>query len=226
MGQRLRLCVGIGKALLTMHSNSKCLRRCGPWCMPQCDPWLLDVIRGDLNPQNVLIVREGDGFGPYTAKVIDFGYSAKYTSDTRCIRVPIFRPWNAPEHTRIIREWVPSETKKLDIFSLGMLCLWILFNQSITETTLLPRSQGLRHGCQGKEETAQVSYASSMTALQDLMNEGKLLPFAQHLSETENTLDANKRLALGEFFGSAFANDPSQRSMAPGNLFDEQTLHL
>ena len=59
------------------------------------------------------------------AKVTDFGYSTLFTKDSDLITMPNSPPWTAPE--RYHRGIWPKEARKMDAYSFGMLCLWLLF---------------------------------------------------------------------------------------------------
>ena len=60
-----------------------------------------------------------------TVKVADFGYSTLTVGDSGKVILPKSRPWNAPEHHP--GEFNTQEAKKTDVYSFGMLCLWLLF---------------------------------------------------------------------------------------------------
>ena len=59
------------------------------------------------------------------AKVIDFGYSTLFATDSDPITMPYSKLWTAPE--RHHREILPIQARKMDAYSFGMLCLWLLF---------------------------------------------------------------------------------------------------
>ena len=86
------------------------------------------VIHGDIKPENVLVFSENDG--AYVAKVTDFGYSTLFTTDSDLIKMPKSWPWTAPE--RHHREILPIQARKMDAYSFGMLCLWLLFYNKAT----------------------------------------------------------------------------------------------
>ena len=83
----------------------------------------LDIIHGDIKPQNTLIF--DNVFGGYTAKVADFGYSTQYTLPQDLIFMPRSWPWAAPEWHH--RGFTPAQATKMDTYSFGMLVLWMLF---------------------------------------------------------------------------------------------------
>ena len=111
---------------------------------------LKGVIHGDIKPENVLIfprVLRYDKWGPegiiratlpfnrvisipkeegcYVAKVTDFGYSSLFENENGYVRMPRSKPWTAPEWHE--REFLPLQARRMDAYSFGMLCLWLLF---------------------------------------------------------------------------------------------------
>ena len=212
---RLKLCIDIGEVIIEMHSNSKlsCLSNI---CSNQSD-MSIDIIHGDIKPENVLIFKDSDG--TYTARVTDFGYSTRYAGDTDLITIPISSPWNAPEHTRLQKMWTPSEAKKLETFSFGMLCLWTLFEKELHGLMTKTWShEGSRRSCFLPKQSATILGNSKV--------EQKLSLLAQRLLETEETLSDNKRGALKAFFTSVLHEDSDRRSMSAGNLFRRYVLIL
>ncbi|KAF8539361.1 kinase-like domain-containing protein, partial [Trichophaea hybrida] len=102
MYERLNLCADIGSAIWTLHAYN--------------------IIHGDIKPQNVLIFK--DATGKTTVKVADFGYSTLTAGARGKVYLPKSRPWNAPEHH--VREFTAPDAKLTDVYSFGMLCLWVV----------------------------------------------------------------------------------------------------
>lgn len=95
------------------------------------------IIHGDIKPANVLMFR--DSSGKIVPKMADFGYStiARENNDIETIKMPRSRPWDAPEHTFGPCNFLAAS--RMDIFSLGMICLWILCHDKANgERVLLP----------------------------------------------------------------------------------------
>src|SRR5271156_4567636 len=81
----------------------------------------VDVIHGDIKPENVLIFEKD---GCCTAKVTDFGYSTSVASGAS-IFLPRSAPWQTPEYHH--RQFLFSQALKAEVYSFGLLCLWLLF---------------------------------------------------------------------------------------------------
>jgi serine/threonine protein kinase len=96
-------------------------------------PWL-DIIHGDVKPQNVLVFEDSPGI--YIAKVADFGFSTHFYGEQNLISMPKSVPWSAPEHRH--RYFCPQDAKAMDVYSFGMLCLWLLFGAESSETMTYP----------------------------------------------------------------------------------------
>ncbi|KAI1255339.1 hypothetical protein MGN70_003404 [Eutypa lata] len=163
----LRHIIEIGSAIATMHS--------------------IHVVHGDIKPENALIFPRRDE--PSIAKLIDFGYSLRFSARRPRLKLPISRPWNAPEHTRSAREWTFEQAVKTDIFSYGMLCLWVLFGRYF-ENLIQDKRDG-RYGISTvKENIRQLS--------DQLLND-------------EPYLTVEQRKSLRKFFASSLHEDPEQR---------------
>ena len=56
---------------------------------------------------------------------MDFGYSTLFATEDDLIQIPYSGIWTAPE--RHHRGILPIQAKKMDGYSFGVLCLWLLF---------------------------------------------------------------------------------------------------
>src|ERR1700722_13721602 len=64
-----------------------------------------------------------DPSGGVTVKMIDFAYSQRWTDENVLRRIPATKPWNAPEwHSRGFKM---RAAQALDIYSYGLVCLWM-----------------------------------------------------------------------------------------------------
>jgi serine/threonine protein kinase len=150
----------------------------------------LDIVHGDIKPQNVLMFKDQNGM--YIARVTDFGYSTVYAVKDDLIQLPLTWPWNAPEHDRHDRRCTPLEAQLADNFSLGMLFVWILFEPYLSGATKLPP----------EVETWAVGDFSKSRAedtLANLKDAGTLFEFAQRMLSIEPILDDYAKARLEDF---------------------------
>ena len=64
-------------------------------------------------------------------KVTDFGYSTLTVGGSGMVLLPKSSPWNAPEHH--FGEFEAYAAKKTDVYSFGVLCLWVMFGPTLLE---------------------------------------------------------------------------------------------
>ena len=82
------------------------------------------IIHGDIKPSNVLVFESP--VGVFSARVTDFGYSSKKQIDDY-IYLPRSIPWNHPRlHSRA---YTFHDAACTDVYSLGLLCFWMFFNE-------------------------------------------------------------------------------------------------
>ena len=169
-----------------------------------------DMTHGDIKPQNVLVF--SDNSGAVFAKLADFGYSGwdVHESQKVLIRPPRSRPWDAPEYHH--RGFSVSQAKLLDIFSFGMLCMWILFEDEIRTVSSVQTAevQKLR-----ANPTVMGNYAGIFqdhNATDQLKRGDGLLRLARQLTESA-TVSVNQKESLLRFFNSTLAHEPHRRSL-------------
>ncbi|KAL8658443.1 MAG: hypothetical protein Q9202_007560 [Teloschistes flavicans] len=146
--ERLQICIEIAKAISVMHSEN--------------------VVHGDIKPQNVLVFQTSTEI--YTVKVADFGYSTIYATDDDLIQIPRSLHWTAPEWHH--RGFSLEQAKKMDIYSLGLLVLWLLcYNNPDSEVPqdhfIMPEST----------ESAVIVIATNLQAVQLRDTAGLVEPF-------------------------------------------------
>ena len=90
----------------------------------------IGVVHGDIKPQNVLVFKDAIT-RKTTVKVADFGYSTLTAGESGMVFLPKSRPWNAPEHH--FGGFEAHEAKKTDVYSFGILCLWVIFGPTLLE---------------------------------------------------------------------------------------------
>jgi serine/threonine protein kinase len=162
------------------------------------------VIHGDIKPQNVIVFKLDDG--SFIPKVADFGYSSPYSDHELLINLPESYPWYAPE-LHEYPNFTPSQASTADIFSYGMLCLWLIFEKYLSGHESLPEAS-----------TAMVlKYTdedgnASLKNLADLRSNISPLELSDYLIGANKELDTQARLPLRRFFHGTLALDPNERS--------------
>ena len=141
----------------------------------------IGVIHGDIKPQNVLVFKD-PVTRKITVKVTDFGYSTLTVGESGKVLLPKSRPWNAPEHHR--GEFKTQEAKKTDVYSFGMLCLWVLFGNRLSDI-----QQTTADGVTGFISFDVPSSRSPPTLLECLKDEDRLEYIANFLLESMPGLD-------------------------------------
>ncbi|KAL9037051.1 MAG: hypothetical protein Q9214_005866, partial [Letrouitia sp. 1 TL-2023] len=165
------------------------------------------IVHGDVKPQNVLIF--GEDPGRYVAKVSDFGFSSLATTD-EYITVPRTRPWNGPEWHH--RGFPINEVKKMDVYSFGMLCLWLLFKDALSETSR--RQIPVLKEWEGADLFAQSVEPSPEEPILETLKSNDQMPILAHqlLTTTTTTdLDQDRRSKLDKFF-LCLSREPTNRS--------------
>jgi len=206
---RLKICAAIGNAIRALHACGR-LFYVNNYSLQKFDLGL-DVIHGDIKPQNVLVFKEATG--KTIVKMTDFGYSTLTAGEAGRVFLPKSRPWNAPEHR--IGEFSVHEAKRTDVYSYGMLCLWVLFGNNLSNI------QPIRAEC----VTELVSFdASSLsrTSLEQLKVDDKLEQIANQLLDSVplGGLEADHMIRLKEFFSLTVTLNPDKRSLDLGKLLD------
>ena len=164
----------------------------------------IGVIHGDIKPQNVLVFKDAIT-RKITVKVSDFGYSTLTVGESGRVLLPKSRPWNAPEHHP--GGFKAHEAKKTDVYSFGMLCLWVLFGNQLSDYP-----QTTADGATGLVSFDVPFFRSRPTLLECLKNEDRLEYFANHLLGSMPGLDAKYATRLKEIFSLALAHNPDERA--------------
>ncbi|RFU74987.1 serine threonine kinase [Trichoderma arundinaceum] len=164
--ERLDLCVDIAAAITLMHREG--------------------IIHGDIKPENVLVFAE-EANDKVKARVTDFGYSTLHASNSTeaQIRLPYSVPWNAPETVSDRdRLFTVHDAKLTDVYSFGMLCIWMIF----------PNLRDAR----------RISY---------LKENDRLLQYVQNDIHQMGDIDPLQKKKLSSFFSSTVAYDPRHRPL-------------
>lgn len=188
---RVQICVDIGLAISDMHSNG--------------------IVHGDIKPQNVIIFKELSG--AYMARVTDFGYSSRFSSEDDRFALPRSEPWSAPEVTRAAQKFKPSQARKADVFSFAMLCLWLLFSKHSCGNFQFPEALQLLDGPATSLDTENF--------LNELKQIDKLHVFALNALDTGMDLDESKIALLANLFTSCLCTNPEERNADIGILLTQ-----
>ena len=166
----------------------------------------IGVIHGDIKPQNVLVFKDAIA-RKITVKVADFGYSTLTVGESGKVLLPKSRPWNAPEHH--FGEFGVQEAKKTDVYSFGMLCLWILFGSRLSNF-----QQTTANGVTEFISFDIPFFRGRPTLLECLKNEDRLGDIANDVLGSIPGLDVDSEytIRLKEIFSLTLPHNPGKRT--------------
>ena len=166
----------------------------------------IDIVHGDIKPQNVLVFKDAVT-KKITVKVADFGYSTLTEGESGKVLLPKSRPWNAPEHH--FGEFEVQAAKKTDVYSFGMLCLWILFGSRLSNF-----QQTIANGVTGSISFDIPFFRGRPTLLECLKNEDRLEDIANDVLGSISGLDVDSEctIRLREVFGLTLPHNPGKRT--------------
>ncbi|KAI1742629.1 kinase-like domain-containing protein [Xylaria scruposa] len=168
---RLKLCSDVAAAVMLMHG--------------------IDIVHGDIKPQNVLIFP--DAKMTYVAKVTDFGYSTLDVAQSERITLPRSDPWYAPE-VRFDKSYSLLEAKRTDIYSFGLLLLWMI-------------------SYSGTDDRKSPQAVPMIEKIKNAKEEETIIEFAKIVVNSIAELDQVEKKSLIAFFELTLAQDPSQRTV-------------
>lgn len=132
----------------------------------------------------------------------DFGFSCFECTDNELVRVARSRPWEAPEwHDR----WFHlKDIKKMDVYSFGLLCLWILFPEdNLVDPDSIEVNISLAFS--GRDETA-------LERLYVLKRKDTLKESVLRLISQKTDLNENVCLCLQRVFSLSLAKNAEKRA--------------
>jgi serine/threonine protein kinase len=151
----------------------------------------------------VLVFNGADG---PVVKLTDLGYSAASVDDTF---LPKTWPWGAPEWNK--RRFDIPRAKMTDIYSFGMLCLWIMFSGG-----------QVKHnpGVDGKSSTlcTPPDEFSDLENIEAMRDKDQLPALAESLINNSEGLDQERREILIQFFEKTVRTDPEHRELSVTKL--------
>ena len=132
-------------------------------------------------------------------KISDLGYSVMGEKETF---LPNSWPWTAPEWTK--RRFDIPSTKKMDIYSLGLLCFWLLFS-NVEEKPVLAEESSVPFCI--LEEGADFATVK-------LIRSHDILPqFAKLVIENVKETNKEQKRRLSQFFERTVRTSPEHRTM-------------
>jgi len=135
----------------------------------------------------------------------DFGYSTLAAGETGKVFLPKSRPWNAPEHHN--EEFTVGDAKKADVYSFGMLCLWILFEDSLPG---IP--QTTEEGTTEFISFDAPPWFGPRTYLEQLKDDDKVEHVVSEHIESMFGWHTEQRTCLKEIFSFTLQRDPEKRT--------------
>jgi serine/threonine protein kinase len=162
---------------------------------------MIGIIHGDVKPENILVTKgNGKDDGVFGVHVIDFGYS----SFESLVKIPRSLPWEAPEwHSRSFNR---EAAKKMDIYSFGLLCLWLLFPADDLHSPGLPNINLDLAFSTASENNVM------MRIFQELKASGKLLESVLELLWRKAEIPEDTRSVLEQLFRLSLPKDPVKRA--------------
>ena len=167
-------------------------------------------VHGDIKPQNIVVFGHEKGW-PYMA-LTDFGYTgrAKLGDLDTVIKIPKSTPWNAPEHHH--RGFSVQQAQATDLYSLGLLFLWLLFYDTPLEVSVLELLTAK------KSEIKSVSQLFQDTMLMEkLKMDGVINTIACRLAQ-DPSLVCPETAGLTNLFRTILDRNPQMRSSSLSNL--------
>ena len=142
-----------------------------------------------------------DNDGNLLAKVSDLGY-AGLGSDSELIRLPKSRPWVDPNWNR--RECTIQTAKKMDMYSFGMVCLWVLFRDQLLHflQNCIPHK-----GNRPDESIFFLSNEAPQSRLESLQESDQLAFIVETMVKTSSFLKGFQRSNLATFFQTLLCKD-------------------
>lgn len=199
---RVKICADVTRALAVMHSHSTVSKFIAGFQRASTDQ-VLDIVHGDIKPENILVSEDTEG--SFTAKVCDFGYST-LGDCASLVRLPCTQPWTAPEYHRGGFEM--SNAKKLDCYSLGLVCFWVLFNHGESERSDPQLGVG---GVAENEEKSRLP-RKSYTWIRNLKLEDGFQGQIHSMLEKEPDLQRAEKQDCEIFFHSTLDTQPERRA--------------
>jgi serine/threonine protein kinase len=146
-------------------------------------------VHTDIKPQNVLVFGKKKSL---TAKVNDFGCACFGAAETDFVELRgSTREWMAPEQGVPQEQFTILKAKKVDAFSFGKLCAWLLFSQASPHDIPEPGEEFDFELALNTLLNSREAHASELAEVLE-----KITPELRSFFASSYNADANSRLTL------------------------------
>lgn len=173
---------------------------------------IAEFVHGDITPGNVLVYE--DQTGDIVVKVSDLGFATPFDEDEehRVVTLPRCRPWNAPEFFDF-GKFSLEQAKQMDIYSVGLLCLWVLFGDQFSKGSV--QDSAPQHSSISFERPLDES-----NIIEDLKENDKLRNLASDTIRGTSALSVVEQCILISFFNTVLNRDPEKRTLEFSHVQD------
>lgn len=131
-------------------------------------------------------------------RISDFGYSSLVLQHDGSVALPISKPWNAPEVVHHAHIWSLEEAKGADAYSMGLVCLWLLFGDKLTSQ-------------QGAQDANIFFSEHGIALVQDWKKDGQIAGLVTRMIDMEADMDKRYQSFWRSFFQATFLQDGLKR---------------
>lgn len=143
--------------------------------------------------------------GSIIPQVANFGHSNIYTNSNTTVEVTRTAPWHAPEAGTQRREYTHLDAIRADIFSFGMLSLWVLFRDEVA------KQFGVTPDFADDCEHTKSKPALLFTIMTSLKDQDRLRPFCKNVIQSLS-LETSQKENLAELFELTLSPHPKDRT--------------
>ena len=151
--------------------------------------------------------------GSIVPEVADFGYSSIFTDSDANITVARTVPWHAPEVAKRRNGYTPIDAIRTDIYSFGLLCLWVCFRDELAKESDLTSDFADDHDDHGGNP------ASLFNAINGQKDRDELRDIADRLVRSLD-LESRYRDCLATLFKLTLSSDPMGRTSSFELLYE------
>ncbi|KIW71201.1 hypothetical protein PV04_03396 [Phialophora macrospora] len=168
------------------------------------------VVHGDIKPGNILVSEDLEQSAT-SVMLTDFGFSRFAATEEDLVRLQRSEPWEAPEW-RSHQYFTLGDAKKLDMYSFGLLCMWLFFKDETLQQWDYA-SVKVHTAFADKDSHAFEDLQFNKHSSDDL-----ILQLAEKLVETNNNLGPETQARLTQIFRLTLGKDPKSRASCMGEI--------